>query len=238
MTAIRAAVFAALSLAAGAACAGSRIAIDVGHSRAHPGAISAYGVPEFAFNAALAGVVASTLTAAGNDAVLIGADGDIDDLYRRTQIAADADAAFLLSVHHDSAQLDYLQPWQWQGRSYLQSDRFSGFSLFVARGNPYPERSLRCATEIGAALQDSGFRHSAHHADDHAGERRQWADEAHGVYYYDELAVLRTARQPAVLLEAGVIVNRRDALELQRDDVRERIAAAVRAGLARCGVGR
>jgi len=38
------------------------------------------------------------------------------------------------------------------------------------------------------------------------------------VHYYDNLIVLKTARTPAVLLEAGVIVNRDEELKVQSEE--------------------
>jgi len=54
------------------------------------------------------------------------------------------------------------------------------------------------------------------------------------VHYYDNLIVLKTASTPAVLLEAGVIVNRDEELRVQSEEVRRRIAASVADGLRRC----
>jgi len=54
------------------------------------------------------------------------------------------------------------------------------------------------------------------------------------VHYYDNLIVLKTARTPAVLLEAGVIVNRDEELKVQSEETRTRIAAAVAQGVERC----
>src|SRR5207245_9472788 len=59
-----------------------------------------------------------------------------------------------------------------------------------------------------------------------------------GVHYYDNLNVLKTVRTPAVLLEAGVIVNREEELKVQSEEVRKRIAAAVADGLQRCLPGK
>ena len=68
------------------------------------------------------------------------------------------------------------------------------------------------------------------------GVGRPWADEQNGVYYYDNLVVLKYTRLPAVLLEAGVIVNRDEERELASPTRRSLTADAVAAGLAACGV--
>jgi N-acetylmuramoyl-L-alanine amidase len=76
-------------------------------------------------------------------------------------------------------------------------------------------------------LRANGFAPSLFHADPVFGEVRPFADAVNGVHWFDDLVVLKTATQPAVLLEAGVLVNREEELMLQRTDVMERIAIAV-----------
>src|SRR5215471_15320038 len=85
------------------------VALDVGHSLAHPGATSARGVPEFVFNRALALVVRQRLAQQGWQVRVIGAQGDMQDLRARTQAASGADV--FLSLHHDSVQPQYLETW-------------------------------------------------------------------------------------------------------------------------------
>ena len=211
------------------------MAIDVGHSNANPGATSARGVPEFEFNAALAKVIRDALSSRGTRIVPIGDDGTVLDLRLRTTTAADGGATFFLSIHHDSAQPQYFQRWEWQGVERSYADQFSGFSLFVSRKNPHVEGSLRCASAIGAALKEKGLHPSPHHAETIPGESREWADQDNGVYYYDELVVLKTATMPAVLLEAGVIVNRHEEQAVQQPEMRGAISAAVERGLIACG---
>jgi N-acetylmuramoyl-L-alanine amidase len=115
------------------------------------------------------------------------------------------------------------------------SDRFSGFSLFVSRKNPQPEASLGCARTIGVALKRAGLIPSPHHAENIPGENREWADQDAGVYYFDDLVVLRTATTPAVLVEAGVIVNRAEEELIQQAAMRSTITAAIARGLSDCG---
>jgi N-acetylmuramoyl-L-alanine amidase len=218
------------------AIAGPTIAVDVGHSRAVPGATSAHGRVEFEFNLELAADIDTALRRNGLATRLIGAEGDMARLSARTASARGAD--FLLSVHHDSVQPHFLEGWQWQGGDRLYSDRYSGFSLFVSHKNPALAASLRCASAIGAALRQAGFRPSLYHAERIPGESKPFADRENGVHYYDNLVVLITAASPAVLLEAGVIVNREEAITAAEPETRRRMAAAVAAGVSVCVASR
>lgn len=208
------------------------VAVDVGHYREKPGATSARGVAEFDFNLPLAVKIRQSLLQRGCKATLIGDQGDMRELKGRTLLAKDA--RFFLSVHHDSVQAQFLRRWTYNGVERLYSDQFAGFSLFISRDNPDVARSLRCASAIGFALRMKGFVPSLYHADEMAGEHRPFADRDNGVHYFDGLVVLKTAVQPAVLLEAGVIVNRDDEARLAADETRQQIADAVSSALHAC----
>ena len=221
-----------VAMLAAQAVAAATIAVDVGHTREAPGAMSARGRAEFEFNLELAADIDAALRLRGLATRLVGADGNMARLSARTRAANGAD--FLLSVHHDSVQPHYLEAWEYAGEARWFSDRFSGFSLFVSRKNPRLARSLRCASAIGAALRAAGFSPSLYHAQRIAGESKPFADRVNGVHYFDNLVVLKTAASPAVLLEAGVIVNRNEELELAQAATRRRIATAVADGLPSC----
>lgn len=210
------------------------VAIDVGHSRSRPGAISARGKPEFEFNLALARTIHQGLSSRHVSSSLIGDDGAMASLEKRTSKANADGATFFLSIHHDSAQPKYLETWTWQERERSHTERFSGFSLFVSRKNPYASISLECARKIGVALKRAGFKSSAHHAERIPGENREWADKDNGVYFFDDLVVLRRATTPALLLEAGVIVNRDEEIAIQEPATRNIVANAVVQGLTGC----
>jgi N-acetylmuramoyl-L-alanine amidase len=139
-----------------------------------------------------------------------------------------------ISIHHDSAQPHYLSEWDHEGATRLYSDLFSGYSVFVSRLNPRVEASLRCASEIGASMRRAGFAASRYHAEPIPGENRPFADEANGAHYFDNLVVLRTASVPALLLEAGVIVNRDEELRMRDPAARQRIAGAITAAAGAC----
>lgn len=226
----------AFVLAAASVQARDTVAIDVGHYLEEPGAISARGRPELEFNRELALEIDSAALGKGLGSFLIGFDGLMSRLSARAVAGANAD--FLLSVHHDSVQPHFLETWEHESVQRLFSDRYAGFSLFVSRKSAFVRPSLACASAIGAALRHAGFSPSLYHADRIPGESKPFADKANGVHYYDNLIVLKRARTPAVLLEAGVIVNRDEELEMQSESVRKRIAEAVAAGLQRCLSGK
>ncbi len=223
-------------LAACAVVQARTVAIDVGHFDEEPGTTSARGRVELEFNRELALKIESAAHGRGLRSMLIGADGRMTRLTRRTAAAEAAD--FFLSVHHDSVQPHFLEAWEYEGVPRLFSDRYAGFSLFVSRKSPWVGPSLACASAIGAALRGAGFAPSLYHADPVPGEWKPFADRTNGVHYYDNLIVLKTARSPAVLLEAGVIVNRDEETRMRSADAQRRIAAAVAQGLDRCLPGK
>ena len=208
------------------------IALDVGHYLENPGVISARGVPEFEYNLRLAREIGAALKQAGHRILLIGEDGMAADLGSRAPRAKGMD--LFISIHHDSVQPRFLATWEYAGEPRLYSDRFAGFSLFISRLNPHEAASLRCASEIGAALRGADFTPSRYHADPIVGENRAFADEANGVHYFDNLAVLKTAAIPALLFEAGVIVNRDEELRMRDTALRGKMVKAIVAGVGGC----
>lgn len=220
------------STAAGPSLAGCpggppAIVVDVGHSIAEPGAVSARGKPEFAFNAPLAHAVAAALARAGAWPRLINEDGAKISLGERVALINRVRPDLVLSIHHDSVQPQYLQRWTVGGRALDYSDRFSGFSVFVSARNRAAADSRRFAAALGEALLAAGLTPSLHHAEPIPGEGRPLLDARLGLYAYDGLAVLKGAAAPAVLLEAGIIKNRDDEQVLDTPAFRKKVADAV-----------
>jgi N-acetylmuramoyl-L-alanine amidase len=206
-----------------------KIAIDVGHTPEAPGTTSARGVAEHAYNLQLAEQVKKTLLSGGfGHTILITAQGvGRPQLLKRAERANALGVDLFLSIHHDDVQDSYHSKWTYNGASQVFSDRFSGYSLFVSRQNRHFEESLAFAKLLGAALMAQGMHYSAHHAEAISGEGRQLVDSEAGVYLYDQLLVLRSTEPPAVLLEAGVIVNRGEEVVVASPEGRRRIGTAV-----------
>lgn len=218
--------------AAAAAQVAAAVAVDVGHTLAASGAVSARGGREFDFNRVLAARVGAALGERRIKVRPINADGRIESLVDRPRQAAGSD--FFISIHHDSVQAELLEEWQWEGTTQTYSDRHAGFSLFVSRQNPDLATSLRCASAIGARLRRLGFIGATHHADSLPGRPRPYADEDNAVHYYDNLIVLYRTSLPAVLFEAGVIKHRAEEV-LLRDPARQDLMAdAIATGIAAC----
>lgn len=209
------------------------VAIDVGHTRVSPGAISATGLPEYEFNLRIAHQVRSALTKSRDIEPFVIASEKAMSLVARTKIAADRRADIFVSIHHDSAQDKYLKEWEPEpgGKKQSYTDKFSGYGVFMSRKNPHPEESLAIAKKIGRAMAASGFHFASHHAEKVRGEGRPIIDDEAGIYAFDDLVVLKTATMPAVLVECGVILNREEEQSLLTPERQAAIATAIVDGI-------
>lgn len=200
------------------------IVLDVGHTPEAPGAISARGTPEYHFNLRLSQKIKEVLSARGFRKIYrLVLHGGAESLGLRVAEAKRVRADLFLSIHHDSVQPQFLQEWTFRGKKLYFDNRQSGFSLFVSLVNPFARKSLEFARFLGTELQINGFRFSPHHAEQ---EDRTIIDAA-GVYEYNDLYVLKNATYPAVLIEAGVIVNAKEELRLETSEFQFKISNAI-----------
>jgi N-acetylmuramoyl-L-alanine amidase len=213
------------------------VAIDIGHTVATPGAVSARGEDEFNFNQRIAQQLFARLQKSAVIApYLINPGGGRIGLIDRPKLAAAKGAELLISIHHDSANDRYLESWDpnGDGRTRKYSDRFRGYGIFVSMKNRQSDPSLHFARLIGDSLKSQGFLFSPHHAEPIKGENRPIIDESRGIYQYDDLIVLKHAPMPAVLVECGVIINRAEEVELKKPEVQakivETLAKAIESG--------
>ncbi|HRQ89149.1 MAG TPA: N-acetylmuramoyl-L-alanine amidase [Bacteroidia bacterium] len=206
---------------------GLRVAIDIGHYRLKPGAMSARGRAELLFNTETAAVVAQVLERAGAKVIVVNGDGTVSELAKRPEIAAKAGADCFISIHHDSVNDKYLRKWVHEGVERDYADNFRGYSVFASDKNPEAAKSREIALHLGAALYDAGLRPTLHHNEPIQGENRPLLDKRTGVYQFSDLVVLKRATIPAILLECGVIIHREEELVVQQPEYRDLIAHAV-----------
>lgn len=207
-----------------ATCQAAWVIVDAGHTPAHPGATGASGRVEHLYNLDLSAAVASDLATAGERVTRTGADGREISLTDRPNAAPKAD--FFISIHHDSMQ----QAWIDAGRN----KELKGFAIFVSELNPHYEQSLACAKAIGERLLAAGETPSLYHETPIKGENRPLIDRRLGIHRFDDLVVLKTARMPAVLVEAGVIVNPEEERRLAQPATISKLADAISKGVVDC----
>jgi N-acetylmuramoyl-L-alanine amidase len=180
----------------------AEILIDPGHSPLSPGAIGCSGKTEYSYNAELASKIATHLQKLGfKTSMTKGLDSEIC-LPKRTLKSKGKD--LFLSIHHDSVQPQFLVSKSGKGAC---SPKAQGFSIFVSRKNRFFKESLDYAHKLGTELVRRGLLPTLHHAENIAGENRYLYDPVLGIYFFDDLMVLKSAQSPAILFEAAVIVN-------------------------------
>jgi len=209
-----------------------RIVLDVGHTAESEGATSARNVAEFVFNLRLAQRIEEKLKAEGfaQTRLLLTEGKARPSLIRRVAAANHLNANLFLSIHHDSVPNSFLEDWEFEGKKSHFSDRFSGYSVFVSRNNPDFKTSLSFAELVGKAMKAQGLQYAQQYAQAIMGRyQHPLLNKEAGVYSYDQLVVLKSTRMPAVLLEAGSIINRDEELKMDSPERRDIISSAVTA---------
>jgi N-acetylmuramoyl-L-alanine amidase len=207
-----------------------RVVIDVGHTVDVPGALSARGIPEYAFNLQLAQDIDKALVDAGFDQslLLITATAPWRGLVERAAKANSMHADLFIAIHHDSVPDNLMQTWEYEGQQQQYNDDYPGYALFISNDNADLAGSLMFGHLLGKELQARGVHYTPHYTLALMGHRRrELVDADAGVYRYDQLIVLRETHMPAVLLEAGSIVNRQEELELGTPERRALTSAAI-----------
>ncbi len=207
-----------------------RLILDVGHSEEVPGAISARGATEYSYNLNLAQKIHAKLREAGfSKAHLLVSSGKANpSLVSRVSYAANNPADLFLSIHHDAVPDKFLEKWTYEGRSHNYCDRFKGHSIFVSRHNADYPSSLLFGKLLGQQLKTKGMNYAPHYVEKFMGIRqRELVDANAGVYRFDNLVVLMSTTMPAVLFEAGSIINRDEELLMGSPEHQATIASAV-----------
>jgi N-acetylmuramoyl-L-alanine amidase len=211
-----------------------RIVLDVGHTAESEGAISARNVAEFVFNLRLAQRIEEKLKAEGfAETKLLLTEGKArPSLVKRVAAANNLHADLFLSIHHDSVPNKLLEDWEFEGKKSYFSDRFSGYSVFVSRNNPDFKTSLSFAELVGKEMKAQGLHYAQQYTQAVMGRyQHPLLNKETGVYSYDQLVVLRKARMPAALLEAGSIINRDEELKMDSRERRNIISSGVTAAV-------
>ena len=207
------------------------VTLDVGHTLNRPGAISARGKTEYEFNRTLALELAPALRVIGFEVRILNEEGREISLAERSSRLGAIGQGVILSLHHDSVQPRYMERSIVGGKAMGYSRHAEGFSLFVSGRSAAFEASKELAHSIGSELRKADFAPSMHHAEAIKGEWRPIMDAPRGIFRFDGLSVLKSARVPAVLFEAGVIVNPEEERDIESPVWQERLVRAVARGI-------
>ena len=217
-----------------------RLIVDVGHTRKSDGALSARNVPEYDFNLRLATRLVEKLKADGFTwtRLMITEGRARPSLGARVATANRSGAELFLSIHHDSVPDKFMENWEFEGKKSKYSDRFAGWGLFVSKDNADFDSSFAFAKMIGKRMRAHGFRFAEQYSQPIMGKyRHDLLDKNAGVYRYDHLVVLMKTHMPAVLLEAGSIINRDEELQVAGQERQDQTIGAVSAALKEyCGL--
>jgi N-acetylmuramoyl-L-alanine amidase len=122
----------------------------------------------------------------------------------------------------------FLEKWEYEGEQHSYSDRFKGHAIFISRFNGDRKGSLLFGKLLGDQLNERDLLYTRHYTDPIMGSRqRELVDAGTGVYRYDELIVLKETHMPAVLLEAGSIINRDEELIMASPERQALISDAI-----------
>ena len=211
-----------------------KIVLDVGHTAESEGAISARNIAEFVFNLRLAKRIEEKLKGEGfaEARVLVTEGKARPSLFRRVAAANRLHADLLLSIHHDSVPDSFLENWEFEGKKSHFSDRFGGYSVFVSRANADFRTSLLFANLLAKEMRALGLQYAQQYNQPVMGRyQHPLLNEETGVYSYDKLIVLKSTQMPAVLLEAGSIINRDEELKMDSSERQDLISGGVTAAV-------
>lgn len=199
------------------------LVLDIGHTPSKTGAISATCQQEYNYNRDLSLYIIDSLK---NNNI----NFSLSSQYQKQEISfqdryqSSIGKNLFISIHHDSVQKQFLQ---FNAHKCPSSSYASGFSIFISRKNLYFAQSLSYAKKLGKGMLKVGLHPSLHHAENIAGENRELLDSQLGIYVFDDLKVLKNAKSPAILLEAGVIVNPTEEITIKTNAYKEKISRAI-----------
>src|ERR1700745_971835 len=155
------------SQAASESCARSpfRVVVDVGHTVDVPGAMSARGVPEYAFNLQLARDAKQALVDAGFEqtVLLITGTAPWRGLFERAARANAMHADLFIAIHHDSVPDNLKQIWEYAGQKNEFNDNYPGYAIFISNDNADRAGSLLFGSLLGHELERRGLNYTPHY---------------------------------------------------------------------------
>ena len=216
--------FVSTGLAKGVCPGEFKLALDIGHYENKPGSADIFGVPELTYNRNLAAVIKDSLVAGKIDVITI---ESIPRLSERPLKAACSGADLFLSVHHDSVPDDMKVSMESDGKTFKGNSEIFGYTIYLSSDNRLFPQSLDFARLLSLSLASNGVFSAAPHQSYISDSLRQLLSREHNIYDYKKLTVSKTARLPAVLMEAGFLSNPNELRYLKSKAYQEKIGKGV-----------
>ena len=150
-------------------------------------------------------------------------------LAERVKRANALGADLFLSIHHDSVPDKFLEKWEFDGVQRGFSDRFSGHSIFISIRQQRPCRQSAVCENARQSVAKTGIEvHASLHGSEHGPPPAAAGRPANRcLSLRSSCSCSETPSMPAVLLEAGSIINREEELRMGSVERQSLISAAV-----------
>lgn len=201
-----------------------KILIDPGHGGKNFGAISARGLLEKRFTLSLALELKELLKNNASYEVYLSRSEDVDiKPSARAEYADKIKADIIISLHFNSVPRNKLKFWNFKNLKLLYCDDKSGFMVIFSSQNNLNNENQKLALSVANGLLKQGLNSYSNWYDwipfefirsSFESEDYKRIPEAKGVYAVSNksLGLLENSKVPAVIIEAGFIVNRTEEL--------------------------
>jgi N-acetylmuramoyl-L-alanine amidase len=207
-------------------------AIDIGHSRASPGANDVFGRHELDYNFELAVRTEDQLKRAGiGHVVVVNRNLDMTFLPERPEKAFCSGADIFISIHHDSVDEKLKTVVEDRGQQLRYNDRVEGYTVYFSSQNAYALLSKSLSLNLAETLLAAGVVPATAYRDIIADGLRQPVDSELNVFDFPKLKVSQASPIPAILIEAGFMSNRNDIKRLRDSEYQSRIAHGIVQGI-------
>ncbi len=204
---------------------GFNLVLDIGHTPKKNGTTSSTCIKEYEYNKNLTYSIVDLLKDENGLSITLSSEFKNQEISFEQRYESSKNKDLFFSIHHDSVQEQFIK---YNEKSCHQTDHAKGFSIFISRENIEFEKSIKYAQIFAQELVKAGLTPSLHHNENIKGENRDLFDEKLGIYYFDDLKVLKNAHSPAILFEAGVIVNKEDEKFVQTKEFKEIVSNALK----------
>jgi N-acetylmuramoyl-L-alanine amidase len=188
---------------------GFTVALDIGHFSNKGGARGVQsGINEYVFNKNIVDKTATCLQERGIKTFIVDEKFKLHDRPRIASFNAD----LYISIHHDALSKKEL----------FKRNNVSGYSIFLSKLNSDYSTSVKFAQVLGKELRSNGFKPNYYYM-----TRKGVISADAGIFRFDKLVVLRLTKIPAVLLECGVIANKKEEANFLKPETQWRIARAI-----------